>query len=389
MDSENHANIVTDAAIAATCTTPGKTEGSHCEACDTVIVAQQETTALGHDWSDYVQTTDPTCTEAGEKTAHCTRTDCDATDVQPVPATGHSFGEWYIAKESTCKDYGYEQRDCANCDAYERRDLTELAEHDYQWVTTGGSCTEGVTKQLKCTVCGDIKETITEEPTGHTLGEWTVTLEPGCTTAGSRYALCSVCGETVTESIPATGHTYGEGVLILHPEDADDGIGLMRYTCINCGYWYDREITDTGHTHHGGTATCVDRAVCEECGREYGGYDSSNHVNVVPMPDAEATCETDGHTGGTYCTACGATVDEPVITTPATGHVDADGDGICDVDGKPVTTEDDDEEDDIWSGYRCKMCDEYEENKDKPFIGFFYMIIHFFVHLISYINYLT
>lgn len=389
LDSENHEDIVTDAAIAATCTTPGKTKGSHCEACDTVIVAQQETTALGHDWSDYVQTTDPTCTEAGEKTATCQREGCGATKTEPVPATGHSYGEWYIAKESTCTEYGYEQRDCANCDAYERRDLTELAEHDYQWVTTGGSCTEGVTKQLKCTVCGDIKETITEEPTGHTLGEWTVTVEPGCTTAGSRYALCSVCGETVTESIPATGHTYGEGVLILHPEDADDGIGLMRYTCINCGYWYDREITDTGHTHHGGTATCVDRAVCEECGREYGGYDSSNHVNVVPMPDAEATCETDGHTGGTYCTACGATVDEPVITTPATGHVDADGDGICDVDGKPVTPEDDDEEDDIWSGYRCKMCDEYEENKDKPFIGFFYMIIHFFVHLISYINHLT
>lgn len=389
LDSENHANIVTDAAVAATCTTPGKTEGSHCEACGFVIDPQETVDALGHEWGAYTTTKEPTCTEAGEKTATCQREGCGATKTEPVPATGHSYGEWYIAKESTCKDYGYEQRDCANCDAYERRDLTELAEHDYQWVTTGGSCTEGVTKQLKCTVCGDIKETITEEPTGHTLGEWTVTLEPGCTTAGSRYALCSVCGETVTESIPATGHTYGEGVLILHPEDADDGIGLMRYTCINCGYWYDREITDTGHTHHGGTATCVDRAVCEECGREYGGYDSSNHVNVVPMPDAEATCETDGHTGGTYCTACGATVDEPVITTPATGHVDADGDGICDVDGKPVTPEDDDEEDDIWNGYRCKMCDEYEENKDKPFIGFFYMIIHFFVHLISYINYLT
>ncbi len=389
LDSENHEDIVTDAAIAATCTTPGKTEGSHCEACGVVRAPQETVDALGHEWGAYTTTKEPTCTEAGEKTAHCTRTDCDETDVQPVEATGHDMGDWYVKVESTCKDYGYEQSDCSKCDYFETRPLTELAEHNYQWVTTGGSCTEGVTKQLKCTVCGDIRETSTEEPTGHTLGEWTVTVEPGCTTAGSRYALCSVCGETVTESIPATGHTYGEGVLILHPEDADDGIGLMRYTCINCGYWYDREITDTGHTHHGGTATCVDRAVCEECGREYGGYDSSNHVNVVPMPDAEATCETDGHTGGTYCTACGATVDEPVITTPATGHVDADGDGICDVDGKPVTPEDDDEEDDIWSGYRCKMCDEYEENKDKPFIGFFYMIIHFFVHLISYINHLT
>lgn len=40
---------VVDAPVAATCTTPGLTEGSHCAECGAVIVAQAEIPALGHD----------------------------------------------------------------------------------------------------------------------------------------------------------------------------------------------------------------------------------------------------------------------------------------------------------------------------------------------------
>jgi len=41
---------VTDAAVAATCTATGKTEGSHCSVCNTVLVAQQEVAAKGHNY---------------------------------------------------------------------------------------------------------------------------------------------------------------------------------------------------------------------------------------------------------------------------------------------------------------------------------------------------
>ena len=44
----NHASIVTDAAVAATCTQDGMTAGSHCEACHTVIEAQRSVAAKGH-----------------------------------------------------------------------------------------------------------------------------------------------------------------------------------------------------------------------------------------------------------------------------------------------------------------------------------------------------
>ena len=50
----NH-NVVTDKAVAATCTTPGKTEGSHCSNCNMVLVAQNEVPALGHSYDLIVE----------------------------------------------------------------------------------------------------------------------------------------------------------------------------------------------------------------------------------------------------------------------------------------------------------------------------------------------
>lgn len=64
---------VIDAAVAATCTTPGKTEGKHCSRCNTVITAQTDIPALGH-----VEVIDPaveaTQTVPGKTAgAHCSR----------------------------------------------------------------------------------------------------------------------------------------------------------------------------------------------------------------------------------------------------------------------------------------------------------------------------
>ncbi len=42
----------------------------------------------------------------------------------------------------------------------------------------------------------------------HDWDEEEITKEPGCTTAGEKTYTCSVCGETKTEEVEATGHTY-------------------------------------------------------------------------------------------------------------------------------------------------------------------------------------
>ncbi len=51
VNPNNHEKTVVDPAVAATCVTAGKTEGSHCEACKKVITAQTEIPATGnHTW---------------------------------------------------------------------------------------------------------------------------------------------------------------------------------------------------------------------------------------------------------------------------------------------------------------------------------------------------
>ena len=53
--------------------------------------------------------------------------------------------------------------------------------------------------------CGhDVKDSYAE----HTFGAWVTDTEASCTTDGSKHHVCSVCGKSVSETIPATGHTY-------------------------------------------------------------------------------------------------------------------------------------------------------------------------------------
>ena len=87
---EEHTHtIVTDAAVAATCTETGLTAGSHCSVCGEVIVAQKEVSALGHDWSGEWKTVkEATATEAGKMETTCTRDGCGTKKYKEIPATG-------------------------------------------------------------------------------------------------------------------------------------------------------------------------------------------------------------------------------------------------------------------------------------------------------------
>ena len=61
---------VEDAAVAATCTTAGKTAGSHCSVCNAVIKAQEEIPAAGHSWSEWIsdgKKEKSTCSVCGQK----------------------------------------------------------------------------------------------------------------------------------------------------------------------------------------------------------------------------------------------------------------------------------------------------------------------------------
>ena len=106
---------VTDAAVAPTCTEPGKTEGSHCSVCNEVLTEQQTIAALGHDMGEYVQTTAPTCTEKGVKTATCKREGCDHTETQEIPAKGHTLEKVEAVAATESKEGVKEHYKCAEC----------------------------------------------------------------------------------------------------------------------------------------------------------------------------------------------------------------------------------------------------------------------------------
>ena len=117
--------------------------------------------------------------------------------------------------------------------------------HDYTWTTTKeATCTED---GLKTGVCSDpdCKDTVTEviPATGHTFGEWTVTTPATCSKDGVESRSCA-CGETETRTIPATGHTFSEWKVTTQATCTKDGVESRGCTC---GHIETRVIKATGH----------------------------------------------------------------------------------------------------------------------------------------------
>lgn len=106
---------VPDAAVAPTCTEPGKTEGSHCSVCGEVLTVQQAVNALGHDMGEFEQTTAPTCTAKGVKTATCKREGCNHTETQDIPAKGHTLEKVEKVAATESKEGVKEHYRCTEC----------------------------------------------------------------------------------------------------------------------------------------------------------------------------------------------------------------------------------------------------------------------------------
>ena len=81
-----HPNAQYQVTTEPTCTQEGERSWScpDCSASGTEPVA-----ALGHAWNDGAETTAPSCTEPGVMTFTCTRSGCGATRTEGIPAAGH------------------------------------------------------------------------------------------------------------------------------------------------------------------------------------------------------------------------------------------------------------------------------------------------------------
>ncbi|MBQ8951522.1 MAG: hypothetical protein IJ065_10285 [Eubacterium sp.] len=227
-------SLVTDKAVAATCTSNGKTEGSHCSVCNTVIKAQQTVAASGHSWNAGVVTKEAICTAKGTKTYTCTK--CKAIKTEEIPAKGHTVVT-DKAVAATCTASGKtEGSHCSVCNTVIKSQQT-VAASGHSWnagvVTKEATCTSKGIKTFTCTKC---KVTKTEEipAKGHTI----VTdkaVAATCTASGkTEGSHCSVCGTVIKaqQTVAKTGHTWNDGEITKQPTTSQTGV--MTYTCTKC-----------------------------------------------------------------------------------------------------------------------------------------------------------
>ena len=327
----SHENTEIRNAKAATCTEPGYTGDTYCKDCNEKISDGEISLALGHDWGEWTVTTSPTCTEKGEEKRTCKREGCNATETRKIEALGHDWGEWTVTTPATCTEEGEEKRTCKRdgCNATKTRKIDATGHTEVIDAAKAPTCTEtGLTEGKHCSVCNEVlvaQEVILAK--GHSWNEGEITTAPTCENAGVKTYTCTVCNETKTEAIDATGHTSVE--VSEKPATCTEAGHTAGTKCSVCDAILSgmEEIPATGHTEKtvvGKPATCTETGLtdgisCSVCGTVIKAQEeipakghSWNEGEITTSP----TCENAGVKTYT-CTVCNATKTEAI---DATGH---------------------------------------------------------------------
>ena len=328
-------------AKAATCTEAGEKEHYHCSVCNkdfedqagTKEITDLSIAALGHKLTK-VDGKAATCIEAGSKEHyHCSVCNKDFEDQAGtkeltdlvIKALGHT--KTFVAEVSaSCTADGTKAHyHCSVCnkdfeDEACTKELTDLVikatGHEYETVIENevkATCTQAGSydEVSKCKHCGaeESRETKYTSALGHTWGEGSVTTRATCTASGVMTYTCSVCHDTKTEVIPATGHDYKDEVVA--PTCHDEGYTLHK--CNNCNESYKDTVVPKLEHKWVGTVTCTTGRTCSLCGDT---EEALGH-NYVKTGEVKATCTAEG-TETYKCSRCN---DEYTIkVSDALGH---------------------------------------------------------------------
>ena len=255
----------TTTVVAPTCTTNGYTLHK-CFVCGTSY-KDSTTKATGHSYGNSVVTKQPTCTSEGTKTKTCTK--CNATVTETIAKTSHKYANTVVAP--TCTTDGYTLHKCSVCGTSYKDSTTKATGHSYgnSVVTKQPTCTSEGTKTKTCTKCNaTVTETIAK--TSHKYANTVVA--PTCTTDGYTLHKCSVCGTSYKDSTTkATGHSYGNSVVTKQPTCTSEGTAIK--TCTKCNATVTEKLPAKGHTavtDKGYPATCTtagktDGSHCSVC----------------------------------------------------------------------------------------------------------------------------
>ena len=120
--------------------------------------------------------------------------------------TSHTYGSAVITKQPTCTSEGTKTKTCTKCNATVTETIAKLS-HSYTTTVVAPTCTADGYTLHKCSVCGTSYKDSTTKATGHSYGNSVVTKQPTCTAEGTAIKTCTKCNATVTEKLPAKGHT--------------------------------------------------------------------------------------------------------------------------------------------------------------------------------------
>ena len=183
-----------------TCTSEG-TKTKTCTQCGATVT---ETIAkLSHSYTTTVVA--PTCTTDGYTLHKCSVCGTSYKD-STTKATGHSYGNSVVTKQPTCTSEGTKTKTCTKCNATVTETIPKTS-HKYADTVVAPTCTTDGYTLHKCSVCGTSYKDSTTKATGHSYGNSVVTKQPTCTSEGTAIKTCTKCNATVTEKLPAKGHT--------------------------------------------------------------------------------------------------------------------------------------------------------------------------------------
>ena len=325
IDATGHTEV-TDAAVEATCTEPGKTEGKHCSVCNAVLVAQQTVPTKGH--TEVIDAAvEATCTEPGKTEGkHCSVCNTVLVAQKVVPAKGHTE-VIDAAVEATCTKTGLtEGKHCSVCntvlvkqDTIPAKGHTEVTD-----AAVEATCTKtGLTEGKHCSVCNAVLVEQQIVPTKSHTEVIDAKVEATCTATGlTEGKHCSVCNTVLVAQkvVRAKGHTEVVDAAVeatctepgktegKHCSVCNTVLVAQQTVPVKAHDWGTQWISnDSDNDHH--WHKCKNCNAIDESTKAPHSWDN---VKVT----TSATCTAAGEKTYT-CTACSATKKE---TIPATGH---------------------------------------------------------------------
>ena len=186
----------------------------------------------------------------------------------------------------------------------------------HQWenesIIRAATCVSSGEAHYVCSICG-LSKTESIPALGHDLIHHS-SKAPTCTTDGNNaYDTCSRCEYSTYQSIPATGHSWNSGAVTTAATCT--ATGIKTYTCMFCRETYTEPVVALGHNlehHNAKTASCseIGWAAYDTCSRcdytTYAETPATGHTWNSGTVTTAATCTIAGVKTFT-CTACGAT----------------------------------------------------------------------------------